>query len=154
VLDSLFQICFDFLESRGYNRGSLDRPTDTAHAALTFLPASKYAGSFWEVQVYAIVVCGGRQYRAEEGFSFAVEKLPYEVGDSIELDKVLLVADGEEVTVGQPTVDNASVTATIVEQYRGKKILIWKYRPSKRYRLKKGHRQSYTRLRIDSVNFG
>jgi large subunit ribosomal protein L21 len=102
--------------------------------------------------VYAIVECGGRQYRAEEGSSFSVEKLPYEVGESIELDKVLLVSDGEEITVGQPTVQDASVSATIVEQYRGKKILVWKYRPSKRYRLKKGHRQSYTRVRIDSIN--
>jgi len=104
--------------------------------------------------VYAIVECGGRQYRAEEGYSFAVEKLPYEVGDAIELDKVLLVADGDEITVGQPTVANATVTATIVEQYRGKKILVWKYRPSKRYRRRKGHRQSYTRLRVDSINVG
>ncbi|MFN2187661.1 MAG: 50S ribosomal protein L21 [Candidatus Promineifilaceae bacterium] len=102
--------------------------------------------------MYAIVECGGRQYRAEEGSSFSVEKLPYEVGESIELDKVLLVSDGEEITVGQPTVQDASVSATIVEQYRGKKILVWKYRPSKRYRLKKGHRQSYTRVRIDSIN--
>jgi len=62
------------------------------------------------------------------------------------------VSDGEEITVGQPTVQDASVSATIVEQYRGKKILVWKYRPSKRYRLKKGHRQSYTRVRIDSIN--
>ena len=104
--------------------------------------------------MYAIVECGGRQYRAEEGYSFAVEKLPYEVGDAIELDKVLLVADGDEITVGQPTVANATVTATIVEQYRGKKILVWKYRPSKRYRRRKGHRQSYTRLRVDSINVG
>ena len=104
--------------------------------------------------MYAIVECSGRQYRAEEGSSFAVEKLPYEVGESIELDKVLLVSDGEEITVGQPTVEDVSVSATIVEQYRGKKILVWKYRPSKRYRLRKGHRQSYTRLRIDSINVG
>ncbi len=102
--------------------------------------------------MYAIVECGGRQYRAEEGHSFAVEKLPYEVGDSVELDSVLLLADGEEITVGQPTVDNVSVTATITEQYRGKKILVWKYRPRKRYRRKQGHRQSYTRLRIESIN--
>ena len=104
--------------------------------------------------MYAIVECGGRQYRAEEGYSFAVEKLPYEVGELIELDKVLLVAEGEEITIGKPTIEKASVTATIVEQYRGKKILVWKYRPSKRYRRKQGHRQSYTRLRIDSINFG
>lgn len=101
--------------------------------------------------MYAIVECGGRQYRAEEGHSFSVEKLPYEVGEHIELDKVLLVANGSNVTVGQPTIANASVRATVVEQYRGKKILVWKYRPSKRYRRRQGHRQSYTRLRIDEI---
>ena len=104
--------------------------------------------------MYAIVECGGRQYRAEEGFSFAVEKLPYEVGETFELDKVLLVADGDEITVGKPKVEKASVTATVVEQYRGKKIFVWKYRPSKRYRKRRGHRQSYTRIRVDSINLG
>jgi large subunit ribosomal protein L21 len=101
--------------------------------------------------VYAIVESGGRQYRAEEGHSFSVEKLPYEVGDQIELDKVLLVANDDGVKVGQPTVEGVSVKATVVEQYRGKKIFVWKYKPKKRYRRRKGHRQSYTRLRIDEI---
>lgn len=101
--------------------------------------------------MYAIVECGGRQYRAEEGHSFSVEKLPYEVGEQIELDRVLLLADGEDISVGQPTVDGSSVKATIVEQYRGKKIFVWKYKPSKRYRRRQGHRQYYTRLRIDEI---
>ncbi|PID85156.1 MAG: 50S ribosomal protein L21 [Chloroflexi bacterium] len=101
--------------------------------------------------MYAIVESGGRQYRAEEGHSFSVEKLPYEVGDQIELDKVLLVANDDGVKVGQPTVEGVSVKATVVEQYRGKKIFVWKYRPKKRYRHRKGHRQSYTRLRIDEI---
>ena len=101
--------------------------------------------------MYAIVRCGGRQYRAEEGHSFSVEKLPYEVGEQIDLDDVLLLAEGDIITVGQPAVDGASVKATVVEQYRGKKIFVWKYHPRKRYRLRKGHRQSYTRLRIDEV---
>ncbi|MGW8318588.1 MAG: 50S ribosomal protein L21 [Candidatus Promineifilaceae bacterium] len=104
--------------------------------------------------MYAIVECGGRQYRAEEGHSFSVEKLPYEVGEAIELKDVLLVADGDSVTVGQPTVAKALVKATVVEQYRGKKILVWKYRPRKRYRRRQGHRQSYTRLRVDSIELG
>lgn len=104
--------------------------------------------------MYAIVKSGGRQYRAEVGHSFQVEKLPYEVGDEIVLDEVLLVADDEEVTIGQPLVDGVSVTATVTEQLKGKKIFVWKYRPSKRYRLRKGHRQQYTRLRIDSINLG
>lgn len=104
--------------------------------------------------MYAIVECGGRQYRAEEGHSFSVEKLPYEVGDQIELDNVLLLSDGDQITIGRPSVDGASVKATVIEQYRGKKIFVWKYRPRKRYRRRQGHRQNYTRLRIDSIETG
>ena len=101
--------------------------------------------------MYVIVKCGGRQYRAEEGHSLAVEKLPYEVGEQIDLNEVMLVSDGDETTVGKPIVEGASVKATIVEQYRGKKIFVWKYRPRKRYRRRQGHRQYYTRLRVDSI---
>jgi large subunit ribosomal protein L21 len=104
--------------------------------------------------VYAIVESGGRQYRAEEGHSFSVEKLPYEVGDQIELEHVLLLANGDGVQVGQPTLAGVSVKATVVEQYRGKKIFVWKYKPKNRYRRRKGHRQSYTRLRIDEIIAG
>ncbi|MCA9950062.1 MAG: 50S ribosomal protein L21 [Anaerolineales bacterium] len=101
--------------------------------------------------MYAIVVSGGRQYRAEEGQSFSVEKLPYEVGEQIEMSDVLLLANDAGVQVGQPTVPGASVKATVVDQYRGKKIFVWKYKPKKRYRRRKGHRQNYTRLRIDEI---
>ena len=104
--------------------------------------------------MYAIVKSGGRQYRAEEGQSFSVEKLPYEVGEQIELSNVLLLADDAEVQIGQPTVPGASVKATIVDQYRGKKIFVWKYKPKKRYRRRMGHRQSYTRLRVDEIVAG
>lgn len=104
--------------------------------------------------MYAIVESGGRQYRAEEGHTFSVEKLPYEVGDKVELGNVLLIADGDSVHVGQPTVDGAAVKATVVEQYRGKKILVWKYRAKLRYRRRRGHRQDYTRLRIDEIVAG
>jgi large subunit ribosomal protein L21 len=104
--------------------------------------------------VYAIVESGGRQYRAEEGHSFSVEKLPYEVGEQIELDHVLLLANGDGVQVGQPTLAGVSVKATVVEQYRGKKIFVWKYKPKNRYRRRQGHRQSYTRLRIDEIIAG
>ncbi len=104
--------------------------------------------------MYAIVECGGRQYRAEEGHSFVVEKLPYEVGEQIELEKVLLISADDDVTIGQPQIADAAVKATIVEQFRGKKILVWKYRPRKRYRRRQGHRQSYTRLRIDEIVTG
>ena len=101
--------------------------------------------------MYAIIESGGRQYRAEEGHSFSVEKLPYEVGQQIELDKVLLLANDDEVKIGQPVVDGVTIKATVVEQYRGKKILVWKYKPKKRYRRRQGHRQHYTRLRIDEI---
>ena len=101
--------------------------------------------------MYAIVESGGRQYRAEVGHSFSTEKLPYEVGEQIELDNVLLLAKDGSVLVGQPTVDGAKVKATVVEQYRGKKIFVWKYKPKKRYRRRQGHRQYYTRLRIDEI---
>lgn len=104
--------------------------------------------------MYAIVESGGRQYRAEEGHSFSVEKLPYEVGEQIELDHVLLLANGDGVQVGQPTLAGVSVKATVVEQYRGKKIFVWKYKPKNRYRRRQGHRQSYTRLRIDEIIAG
>lgn len=101
--------------------------------------------------MYAIFESGGRQYRAEEGHTFSVEKMPYEVGDQVEFDNVLLVAQEDGVAVGAPNVTGALVKATVVDQYRGKKILVWKYRPKKRYRRRQGHRQSYTKLRIDEV---
>lgn len=100
--------------------------------------------------MYAIFECGGRQYRAEEGHRVSVEKLPYEVGQQIDLN-VLLVANGETITVGQPTVDGARVKATVVDHYRGKKIFVWKYKPKERYRRRRGHRQTYTRLQIDAI---
>jgi large subunit ribosomal protein L21 len=103
--------------------------------------------------VYAIVESGGRQYRAEVGHLFSVEKLPGKVGEQIVLDNVLLLADGENIQVGQPTVSGASVVATVVEQYKGDKIFVWKYRPRKRYRRRQGHRQQYTRLRTDEIKF-
>ncbi len=104
--------------------------------------------------MYAIVESGGRQYRAEEGHSLTVEKLPYQVGDQIELSKVLLLATNDGVSIGQPTVSGASVKVTVVDQFRGKKIFVWKYKPKKRYRRRQGHRQMYTRLRVDEIVVG
>ena len=101
--------------------------------------------------MYAIVESGGRQYRAEVGHNFSTEKLPYQVGEQFDFENVLLLANGEEISVGQPTVSGASVKATVVEQYRGKKIFVWKYKSKKRYRRRQGHRQSYTRVRIDEI---
>ena len=104
--------------------------------------------------MYAIVKSGGRQYRAEEGHSFSVEKLPYEVGEQFNMEQVLLLAEGDDIKIGQPFVAGVSVKATVTDQYRGKKIFIWKYRPRKRYRRRQGHRQYYTRIRIDEISAG
>ncbi len=103
--------------------------------------------------MYAIVRSGGRQYRAEEGALIDVELLPEEeINNTIVLDEVLLVVDGDETKVGRPLVEGASVTAAVVDRFKGKKIIVWKYIPRERYRRKKGHRQQYTRLRIDKIN--
>jgi len=102
--------------------------------------------------MYAVVKTGGKQYRVAAGDILEVEKLDGAVGDSITLDEVLLVADGDNVTVGQPMVDGASVTAKITGQHRGKKIMVFRYRPKKRIRVRKGHRQYLTRLEIESIN--
>lgn len=101
--------------------------------------------------MYTIVESGGRQYRAEAGHNIVVEKLPYEVGQQIELNNILLLADEDGVQIGQPTVAGVSVKATVVDQFRGKKILVFKYKPKNRYRRRQGHRQSYTRLRVDEI---
>jgi large subunit ribosomal protein L21 len=101
--------------------------------------------------MYAVVKTGGKQYRVSPGDSIDVEKLPYEVGHQIELDQVLLVANGSGAKIGQPLVEGAKVKATVTRQTKGRKVVIYRYRPSKRYRRKKGHRQHLTRLRIDEI---
>lgn len=97
---------------------------------------------------------GGKQHRVEPNQLLDVERLPAAVGDMVELLDVLLVTDGEEVTVGQPTVAGARVIAEVVEHGRDKKIVVFKYKPKTRYRKKIGHRQSYTRLAIRQILTG
>jgi len=101
--------------------------------------------------VYAVVRSGARQYRAEVGNTILVEKLPVKVNQRLELDEVLLVANGEQVKIGQPIVGGAKVLATVVAQEKGPKIRIFKYHPRKRYRRRGGHRQRYMRLRVDEI---
>jgi large subunit ribosomal protein L21 len=102
--------------------------------------------------MYAVIRTGGKQYRVAAGDVVEVEKLEGAVGESITLDDVLLVSNGNAVQVGTPKVDGASVTAKITGQYRGNKIMVFKYRPKKRIRVRRGHRQYITRLQIQSVN--
>ncbi len=102
--------------------------------------------------MYAIIRSGGKQYRAEVGATIDVDRLPQAVGESIDLSDVLLVADENDTKIGQPLVEGARVSATVVEQFRGKKIIVYKYRQRTNYRRKQGHRQYYTRLRIDDIS--
>jgi large subunit ribosomal protein L21 len=101
--------------------------------------------------VFAIIKTGGKQYRVEPGQAISVERLPYEVGQEIDLDQVLLVSGDEGVKVGAPLVEGARVKATVIAHERGPKIVVFKYKPKKRYRRRSGHRQELTRLRIEAI---
>ncbi|MEZ4666891.1 MAG: 50S ribosomal protein L21 [Anaerolineae bacterium] len=101
--------------------------------------------------MYAIIRTGGRQYRAEVGAFLDVEKLPYDVDHKLEITDILLIGDGEGTVVGQPTVEGARVKATVVDQFRGEKIMVFHYRQRTNLRKWAGHRQYYTRLRIDEI---
>ena len=101
--------------------------------------------------MYAIVESGGKQYKAVPGTMMEVDRLSIEEGAEIELDRVLLVVDDGDIKVGTPLVDGAKVKATVVEHFKGRKIIVFKYIPRERYRRKKGHRQQYTRLRVDEI---
>jgi len=101
--------------------------------------------------MYAVIETGGKQYRVTEGQSIKVEKLDGEAGSNIDLDKVLMVADGENITVGAPYVKGGKVTATIKSHGRGKKIHIIKFRRRKHYQKEQGHRQHYTELQITGI---
>lgn len=100
---------------------------------------------------YAIVENGGKQYKAVEGSTIEVDLMPTEVGEQIDLEQVLLFVDGDEVKVGAPEVNGAKVKTTVVSHIKGPKIVIFKYKPKKRIRVKTGHRQQYTRLMVNSI---
>ena len=101
--------------------------------------------------MYAVVNTGGKQYKVKAGDILRVEKIPGDVGSPVTFDKVLMVADGEEVTVGQPVLENTSVKGTIVEQGKARKIIVFKYKRRKRFRRKQGHRQAFTAVKIESI---
>jgi large subunit ribosomal protein L21 len=102
-------------------------------------------------EIYAIIETGGKQYKVNPGQTIDVERLNVAEGNTVELDRVLLIADGERVVVGTPTVDGAKVVATAQGEGKGKKVIVFKYKPKVRYRKKTGHRQLYTRLVIDKI---
>ena len=100
--------------------------------------------------MYAVIETGGKQYRVQEGDVITVEKLNAEAGDKVTFDKVLLMSDGKDVKVGTPYLD-AAVSGSVVENGKGKKVIIFKYKAKKDYRKKQGHRQPYTMVKIDSL---
>jgi large subunit ribosomal protein L21 len=102
--------------------------------------------------VYAIVKTGGKQYRVEAGSTIYVERLEAPVGDRITFEEVLLVGGEGGVRVGSPNVDKASVVGTVLDQGRDRKIRVFKFKKRKHYRRTRGHRQSFTALRIDTIN--
>lgn len=104
--------------------------------------------------VYAIIAAGGTQLRVEPGRFYDINRLPVEADEQITIDDVLLVDDGGEVSIGQPLVEGAVVSGTVVSHLRGKKVIVYKMQPKKKTRKKQGHRQELTRLMIDSITVG
>jgi len=104
--------------------------------------------------MYAVIETGGKQYRVQQGQTLKVEKINADEGASLDLDKVLMVADGEDIKVGAPYLDGGKVTATVKTHGRGDKIRIIKFRRRKHSRTTQGHRQSYTELEITGINAG
>jgi large subunit ribosomal protein L21 len=101
---------------------------------------------------YAIVENGGKQFKAVEGTTIDVDLLEIEIGAELVLDAVLLIVEDEKVLIGNPTIKGAKVTTSVVDHVKGPKVITFKYQPKKRIRVKTGHRQQYTRLKVESIN--
>ena len=102
--------------------------------------------------MHAIIETGGKQYKVTEGDTLFIEKLEAEAGQAIAFDKVLAVIDGDKITVGTPVVEGAKVDASVVKNGKGKKVIVFKYKPKKGYRRKQGHRQPYTKVTIGKIS--
>ncbi len=101
---------------------------------------------------YAIIETGGKQFRVEAGRFYDIELLPVEPNETVTIEKVLLVQHNDDVTIGQPFVEGATVEGTVMRHLRGRKVLVYKMKPKKKTRKKRGHRQEITRLMINSIN--
>ena len=101
--------------------------------------------------MYAVVNSGGKQYKVQQGQILRVEKIPGDVGTPMTFDRVLMFSDGENVSIGQPVLEDIEVGGHIVEQGKAKKVIVFKYKRRKRYRRKQGHRQAFTAVQIDSI---
>jgi len=103
------------------------------------------------VIMYAVIETGGKQYRVQEGDIVRVEKLDVQEGEKVDLSKVLLISNEDGIVVGKPYIDGAKVEATVIEHGKDRKIVIFKYKPKKDYRKKQGHRQPYTKIKIEKI---
>ena len=101
--------------------------------------------------MYAIIATGGKQYKVSEGDIITIEKLGIEAGEKVTFDQVLAVS-GDDLKIGNPIVDGATVDATVVKEGRGKKVIVYKYKRKTGYHKKNGHRQSYTQVKIEKIN--
>ena len=101
--------------------------------------------------MYAIIATGGKQYKVSEGDIITIEKLGVEAGEKVTFDQVLVVG-GDDLKVGDPTVNGASVEASVVKEGRGKKVIVYKYKRKTGYHKKNGHRQSFTQVKIEKIN--
>ncbi len=101
--------------------------------------------------MYAVIETGGKQYKVAPGDRLLVERLPVDVGESVVFDQVLLVVDNDDVHIGRPVVEGARVIGKVTRQTRGRKVIVFKYRPKQRYRRKKGHRQYYTEVLVEDI---
>lgn len=101
--------------------------------------------------MYAVIETGGKQYRVEKDSVLYIEKLDAQEGDTVTFDKVLLVKNGDETKAGSPLLEGAKVTGKVVKHGKGKKIMVFKYKPKKNYKRKKGHRQPFTQVVIENI---
>ncbi len=102
--------------------------------------------------MYAVIVTGGKQYKVSEGDTLFIEKLTAEEGEAVTFDQVLMVGDGDKITVGAPAVEGATVEAKVLKNGKAKKIYVFKMKRKKNYRRKKGHRQPFTKVEITKIN--
>lgn len=125
--------------------------SDVGHRAFFDKRVQNYYNDLLEARMYAVIKTGGKQYKVSVGQSIEVERLPTAVGQTVEINNVLLLADNGEVVVGKPTVDGVKVLATVLGHDRGRRIIVFKFKRGNRYHRKHGHRQNYTRLRIEEI---
>ena len=102
--------------------------------------------------MYAILATGGKQYKVSEGDIITIEKLGVDAGETVTFDQVLAVNDGSKLVVGNPTVEKATVTASVVKEGRSKKVIVYKYKRKTGYHKKNGHRQPFTQVKIEKIN--